>query len=312
MATTCKQGLKSGPIGTALWVAALMLGVAATGPAPSAEAGAVLDRIVSEKKIRLGVRNDAPPFAELKGDKLVGFSVELCSLVANTIVDTSGIDGLTGTVVQVSASDRFEKLASNEIDLLCGATTATSSRREIMSFSIPTFITGIGAVVRNDAPDLLKEVLITTSLAATSQTVVEAGLKGTTLGVHSGTTAETWLKANAVAGIEGVTIMPVDSHFDGLDRVTDGTLDAYFADRAILIGVDRERGQGNLEISRKTYTLEPYALALPKGDEELRLLIDRALSHLYRSGRVFKVFQRHFGKPTQDVVQFYTSVSLPD
>src|SRR5208337_1302603 len=42
-------------------------------------------------------------------------------------------------------------------------------------------------------------------------------------------------------------------------------------------------------------SVEPYALALPRGDSDFRLAVDRALSHIYRSGEIVAVFQRTFG-----------------
>lgn len=281
-------------------------------PSPRVEAGAVLDKIMSAKSISLGVRTDAPPFASKDGTALTGFSVDLCGLIANVVVDTLGVAELQGHVVQVDASNRFEKLASGEIDVLCGATTITLSRREKVAFSIPTFITGVGAAVRKDAPDLLKEVLLTNSPATTSKAVVETALKGRTFAVRKGTTSEKWLTRSTIAGIEGVSIVTVDNHDEGMDRLSSGTIDAYFADRAILAGLIRKRDLSQLEFSRKSYTLEPYGLAIPRGDDDFRLLIDRALSKLYRSGQILDVFEVHFGKPSQEVRFFYGAVSQPD
>ncbi|WP_193184263.1 amino acid ABC transporter substrate-binding protein [Nisaea sediminum] len=281
-------------------------------PPMRAGAGTVLEKIVAGKTIALGLRTDAPPFASKDGTTLSGFSVDLCGLIANVIVDTAGIDGLQGKIVQVDASNRFEKLAAGEIDVLCGATTATLSRREQVSFSIPTFITGVGAAVRSDAPDLLKEVLLTNSPANASRAVVATALQGRTFAVRKGTTSEAWLMNSAIAKIEGVKIEVVETHDQGMGRLSAGTIDAYFADRAILAGLIRKRALSQFEFSRKSYTLEPYALAIPRGDEDFRLLIDRALSKLYRSGKILEIFEAHFGQPSPEVRFFYGAVSLPE
>ena len=45
------------------------------------------------------------------------------------------------------------------VDLLCGANTVTLTRREIVSFSIPIFPSGTGALLSADAPLALREVL---------------------------------------------------------------------------------------------------------------------------------------------------------
>ncbi len=283
------------------------------GGAGPAGAGATLDRIVSEKTIRLGVRTDAPPFSSLVDGRPAGFSVDLCGLMAGAIMATSNLTDMTGTFIAVNSVDRFTKLEAGEIDVLCGATTATLTRRETMSFSIPIFSTGVGAMVSSTAPDLLREVVVTGGPAALSNAAVTEAFKGRTLGVLAGTTAENWLKASPLAKIDGLTIVTSADHTAGVASVAEGTVDVYFADLAILVGLRAQSDNAeSLVISKNTFTNEPYALALLRDDEDLRLTIDRALSHIYRTGAIYQIFSRHFGKPGPEVVLFYSVVSLPE
>ena len=67
--------------------------------------------------------------------------------------------GSTSNSWRSRATDRFDALAQGRIDLLCGAATATLERRRQVAFSIPIFPSGIGALVREDAPERLKAVL---------------------------------------------------------------------------------------------------------------------------------------------------------
>lgn len=296
---------------TGVLVAGVLL-VASSMPG-AALAGSVLDRIVADKTLRLGVRTDAPPFSSISDGVVSGFSVDLCRMMAGAITSTSGLSELTFFFVEVSAEDRFDKLASGEIDVLCGATTASLKRRETMSFSIPIFSTGVGAVVNAGAPDLLKEVLVSGDPRALTGDKVAEAFKGRAVGVRAGTTAETWLKASPLAKIEGLTIATAKDHRAGVGAVAHGTLDAYFADQAILIGQRAEaETPEKVLLSRLTFTNEPYALAMPRDDEDLRLIIDRALSYLYRTGNIYKVFEKHFGKPSPEVVLFYSAVTLPE
>ncbi len=279
----------------------------------TAKAGQALDRIMSEKLIRLGVRTDAPPFAFVNDGRPVGFSVDLCGMIAGAILVTSKIDTLDGKFISVQTDERFDALQSGKIDVLCGATTANLKRREIVSFSIPTFSTGIGAVVSRDASKLLKEVLVTGGPAALSKAAVTEALGGKTIGVRADTTASEWLANGPLAKIEGIKVQGVDDHAQGIDAVADGSMTTYFADKAILRGllINSDK-RDNLEVSQVTFTNEPYALALPRGDEDLRLVIDRALSYLYRKGAIFQVYARHFGKPNATAVLFYNLVALPE
>ncbi len=62
-------------------------------------------------------------------------------------------------------------------------------------------------------------------------------------------------------------------------------------------------------------SVEPYALALPHGDEDFRLAVDRALSRIDRSGAINAIFKLSFGanaKPDQVLRTHYFFTGLPD
>ena len=294
---------------------ALLIALAGFGAATltTAEAGERMDKILSSKNLKLGYRSDAPPFSSEKDGKAGGFSVALCVEIGKQMKALLGLDDFSARLVAVDTTDRFDAIARGDADLLCGATTATLSRRNMVSFSIPTFSTGVGAVVSTSAPDLLKEVLITNSAAAFSAAATTEALKGKAIGVRTGTTAADWLESGKVAQMTGKDIKEIKDHADGIQMVADGKLDAYFADSAILIGNIVQAGtQDKLIVSKKSFTNEPYAIALPRGDEELRLAVDTALSRIYRSGRIYEIVAQFFGKPTQEMAFFYNSIALPE
>jgi len=298
----------SNTLGAAVLTATL--GAMLAGPAL---AGATLDRITGDGVIRLGYRADAAPFASEADGKAGGFTVELCVAVARRIGEQLGIDGFQGTLVRVDTTDRFDALERGEIDLLCGATTATLARRARVDFSIPTFATGVGAAVKADAPELMREILITNSPAAASRAAVAEALKGRTLGVRAGTTAADWLENGPIAGLDGVTITEIADHGAAIAKLQDGSLDAYLADQAILgAQVAKAGAAGEVALSQKTFTHEPYALAMPLGDSALRLEVDRALSQIYRSGAILNLYAKYFGKPGGQALVFYALTPLPD
>lgn len=282
------------------------------GVAPLA-AGPVLDRIIADKQIRLGVRSDAPPFSALVDGWPTGFSVDLCSAVAAAISEVSEVAELEGALLVVDTANRFDALLGGEIDVLCGATTATLRRREIVSFTIPTFATGVGAVIRADAPDVFKEVLITGGPDALSKVDGAEAMAGAIFGVRDATTASDWLETGPLLSIGNLAIKTLRDHKTGIEAVAAGSFKAYFADRAILLGLTRDHPQKDeLLVSDAAFTYEPYALAIPRGDEDLRLLLDRTLSHLYQNGEILKLYEAHFGPAGAEIRAFYEFMVLPE
>ena len=263
----------------------------------TASAG-VVDRLGQDKTIRIAYREDAPPFSSK--DKIgepVGFMVDLCREVAKKLADQLHLTSLNVTYVPVSAADRFEAIRQQKADLLCEPTSATLSRREMVDFSIPTFVDGASLIIRADGPHDLK------------------AMSGQKIGVVAGTTTEQALRNSLKeAGITS-DVISAKTHAEGLAMLDDGKISAYFADRSILVSLIKEsKAPGKLMLAENYLSIEPYALALPRGDEEFRLAVDRALSHIYRSGEIAAVFKRTFGdaKPGQTLQTLYMVSALPD
>jgi ABC-type amino acid transport substrate-binding protein len=283
-------------------VSALMMFLAAGGAAAEGGATPALDRIRKEQIIRIAFREDAPPFSFKNSlGEPAGFMVDLCRAVADKLRQQLNLASLNVVYVPVIAADRFAAIKEERADLLCEPTTATLSRREEVDFSIPTFVDGAGLLVRqDDALDLTKP----------------KALSGKKIGVLAGTTTEAELKkALENAGITAAIVLS-RTHAEGIAMLDDDKISAYFADRAILRFLIKDsKAPEKLVLTNRYYTLEPYALALPRGDDGFRLAVDRALSHLYRSGEIGAIFQHAFGEnaePSETLEMLYQLSGLPD
>ncbi len=279
-----------------VWAAALALIWAVT--AGGAVAG-TLDRIGHDKTIRIAFRADAPPFSyKDKNRAPTGYMVDLCRAVAKRVGDQLNLTEITMAFMPVSAVDRFAAIASGKADLLCEPTTETLSRRQQVDFSIPTFVDGAGLLIRSDGPHSLK------------------ALGGRKIGVLAGTTTEEALHNTLKAADINAEVIPAKTHEEGLAMLDDGKISAYFADRSILIFlVQQSKAPEKLMLAENYLTVEPYALALPRGDEDFRLAVDRALSHIYRDGEIVAIFAKTFGgkaKPSGILETLYLIAALPE
>ena len=280
---------------------------------PAAMAGPTLDRIRETGLIRFGYRVDAAPFSAEVDGRPKGFTVELCALVAAEIGKTDGLDRVVIRFDRVGTTKRFEAVEQGEIDVLCGATTATLSRRERVSFSIPTFLTGLGVIVRADAPASLRDTLMRGSAAAAAVDAMASGGADRIVGVRRGTTAAEWIASKPLDGLANAEIAAFDSHRAAIGAVKSGEIDAYFADQAILRGQVMARSDRKaFLISNDTFSFEPYALAIPRGDEDFRLMVDRALSRIYRSGKMGPLVETYFGVPAAEAQGLYESNAMPE
>jgi ABC-type amino acid transport substrate-binding protein len=274
--------------------AGVLLALFATG----VEAG-VLDRARETGQLRIGFRDHAQPFSYRNGQgRAAGYTVDLCRAVAREAAAEVGRSELELVEVEVAATDRFEAVADGKVDLLCEATTVTLGRRAQLGFSLPTFATGA------------------TLLYPAEGTTTFEQLAGKKVGVLAGSTTEPGLREALAKAELAAEVVAVPTHTDGIQKLAAGEFAAYFGDAAILLfQLIQSPFRDRLRVSDKVLSFEPYALGLPKGDEAFRLVADRALSRLSRTGEVGALFEANFGpgaKPSDLVKAMWLLNSIPD
>lgn len=251
-------------------LAAFSLTTAIATPAVSQ----TLERIRETGQLNLGYRTDAAPLSfRNKAGEPAGYSPLLCGGVALAIAEHLQMRDLNARFVEVDAANRFEKVASGEIDLLCGAATITLRRLEIVDFSVPTYIDGTAVMLPAGADPN------------------PAALIGKKLGVRDSTTTKDALQ-NTLTG-EGVEaeIVTFASHQDGLEAIERGDIDAYFADQSILLFLYlASDNKDKLMVGDDILTVEKQGLAMARGDADFRLVVDTALSNMFASGDVERIY----------------------
>lgn len=274
-----------------------------------------LARLRTQGRIRIGYRTDARPFSYTnESGQPDGYSIDVCKQVVDAAKRETGAGDLTVQWVVVTAEDRFRAVAEDKIDLLCGADTVTLSRREHVSFSIPIFPGGLGAVVRADAPARLRDVLAGRGPAfrpvwRASATQV---LQTRSFSAVQGTTSERWLteRVRELQVIADVT--SVRGYSEGIQALLDKRSDVLFGERAVLLdAAARHPAARDLTVIDRLFTYEPIALALARGDEGFRLFVDRTLSGLYSSGDLAPLYTKWFGEPDGSALAFFKLNTLP-
>lgn len=246
--------------------------------AQTAAAG-TLDRVRETGIFRIGYRADARPYSyqDSKG-KPAGYIVDLCKEVAGALGP-----GVREKYVLVRADRRFAAVREGDVDILCDPSSITLARRELVDFSIPTYLDGAAVLSRAYNPMRRFE-----------------DLGGKRVGVLIGTTTERVLKASLEKlGLEA-NVVAVHDHRNGMELVWDAKIDAYIADRGILAAMLREGGRPGFALSKHYFSYETYGLVLPRGDNDFRLLVDRTLARLYRTGRIKSILAKTFGNEPID------------
>lgn len=298
-------------IGFAL--AAVVLSFAAT--AAMSAAAATLDKIRAAGKITIGYRVDAKPFSfEDASGAPTGYSVELCGKLASELKAEVGGADLSIDWVPVTLEQRFADLAQGKVDLLCAADSVTLTRRKEVSFSVPIFPSGIGAILSSAAPRSLTDVLTGRGPSGPIWRGSPAQiLNEQTFSVVKGTTGEAWLASRLDKFQLTAKVEPVENYDAGIARVAAGETDVFFGDRAILMeAASRSPDPSKLAALDDLFTYELLALGVPRNDDDFRLAVDRGLSKVFASSDFRDLYAKWFGKPSTGAWLFFLQSTLPE
>jgi ABC-type amino acid transport substrate-binding protein len=259
--------------------ALLLLPAIALAQAASAPLEGRLKKIKDSQSIAVAYRTDAAPFSFEDIKQAVGYTVDLCRRVVGALEQQLGVKELKVRWVPVTVQNRFDTIAKGQADLECGASTVTLGRMKEVDFSSFTFVDGTG-------------ILVKASLSAKGI----GDLGGKKIGVIAGTSNERALNEALKSRVINATVVPVKTRDDGLAQLESGAIDAFASDRVLLIGLaSKAADQKSLALLTDALSFEPYAIALPRGDWQMRLAVNTALAHIYRSSAIGEIYGRWFG-----------------
>jgi len=268
--------------------------------AASHAADGTLAAIQKRGTIRLGYLQSAPPFSFAGSDgSPQGYSVELCKRVAENIRQGLKLADLKLQWVSLQLQERIEAVRSGKVDIECGTTTWTLSRQQQVDFSLMTFVDGATVLVSGKS-DLLRI----------------ADLNGKKIAVVPTTTTADSLQRALNSRMLRAEVIQVSTAEEGIAKVKSGAVDGYASDRVVLISLGLASKSGSdFRVLDEDFSVEPYALALPRGDPDFRLEVNRALAGLYRSGEIEAVFDRWLGplgRPSTLLTALYYLQGLPE
>ncbi|MBF7730055.1 amino acid ABC transporter substrate-binding protein [Pseudomonas sp. N040] len=281
---------------------------------PLAAAADTLQRIKDSNTFTLGFVPGYAPFSE--GDSKVanGFTIDLCLQVAERVKQHLALPELRVRYQPVAIEQMLNAVADGQVDILCSPVDETLQRREQVSFSQPVITTGLGVIVRSDAPPTL--------LGPLQNQLVDTGplwrgnagqaLNRFSFAVLGATRSADWARQRIrELGLKSELVL-VSSSAEGIRMVADGQVDAFFDDRLVLLNSRAEQAEPErFTVPAKLFDETPAALPLARGDEDFRLLVDTALSGVFRSPLGATIYAKYFGEPSAQTRLLFRLYSLP-
>jgi len=263
------------------------------------------------KALTFGYYANAQPFSfNDESGKPAGYAIELCQKVAELAAPS-----LPVAWVAVTRENRLAMLRDGKVQVLCGEFDRLSARKEL-SFSIPIFQGGLGALLRSDAPVALKSVLSERPGPGGPTwrgTPTQGLLQQQTFAVIGGSFAEKVLTERLKTLQLSAKVMQVKDPNEGVRAVLDRKAAVFFADRAFLLAAaKRVANTSDLTVHDRRFTHAPIALALKRGDDDWRLAADRALSQIYATPAFLDLYAKWFGASDEATAIFFRAVALPE
>lgn len=224
--------------GLALIAATAQLAFTAPVQAQAQAAPDTLAKVRSEGVIRLGVRDNAAPFAyvDAKG-KPGGFTWEVCRALVKNLEAELGRP-IEIKVVPNAFAAPFDLLKDGRIDMQCGATTHSAERAKQADFSNTFFVSGIAVAYRKEDVQYANPLKFGRVAVLANSTAAKI--------------MERRMGAKGSASID--TMVPVKSYEEGVAKLKAKEADTLFAD-SVLIPLDPA-----IDRRRSLETVEPYAL----------------------------------------------------
>ncbi|MET9293956.1 ABC transporter substrate-binding protein [Streptomyces sp. NPDC003077] len=245
-------------------VVAVLAGCASTKTTGS---GGEKISLVEAGKLKTCTQLPYEPFQVKKGDKVVGFDVDLIDLVAKKLKVTQEIVDTPFEGIQSG-----EDLNSNKCDVAAAGMTITAPREKNFDFSEPYFTATQSLLTKKGAP--YKSL---------------ADLKGKVLGVQQGTTGEVYAKKKA----QGVRLKQFEDLGLLLNAVKGGTVDAGINDNGVLY--DFVRKNPDTQVTADFSTGEKYGFGVRTGNDALRRTVNDVMRKAKSDGTYDKIYKKWFG-----------------
>jgi glutamate/aspartate transport system substrate-binding protein len=253
----------------------------AKAPAAPLPAGQIdtLRRIRDTGVILIGVREASVPFSFLDANKSPqGYSVDICLKVADAIKAELKVPRLEVRFVRVSSADRIPMVLEGKIDLECGSTTNTRDRQKQVAFAYTTFVAGIKMLVKKSS-----------NISGIED------LRGKTIVVTKGTTSEKIMSVKNDEQLLGLNIIVAADHNESLRMVEEGKAVAFPMDDVLLYGlISKSKKPDDFAVVGKYLSVEPYAIMMRRDEPQLERVINKALSDLFASGEIRKLYAKWF------------------
>lgn len=235
----------------------------------SAESDKSLQKVLDSGKFILGLDATFKPMGYTdENDEIVGFDID----VAEEVCSRMGVELVKQPI---NWDTKEQDLNVGKIDCIWNGMSVNPGREEEMNLSEPYMKNSMVFVV-----------------GASSEAKGMEDLKGKTIAVQNGSTAQEILESCDIAG--DITVQAMATNVEALQQLDLAIVDAVFLDSVV--------ANYEIQTSGKDYVVLPdgleeeeYAIGFRKNDQKLRDEVQKILSEMKADGKLGEISTKWFG-----------------
>ena len=233
----------------------------------STESSTVKVTTVSDGKLIMATNAYFAPYEYYEGDKIIGIDAEIAEAIANKL-------GLTLEIKDMNFDTIITSVNAGDADIGVAGMTVTPDRQLEVDFSI-SYANGVQSIIVKEGSPI------------TCADDLYADGANYKVGVQLGTTGDTYCTGDF--GKDRVTQYANGN--EAIVALLGGDIDCVVIDNQPALNfVANNEG---LKILETAYTDEDYAIAIKKGNTQLRDAIDKAIQELTADGTIDKILKKY-------------------
>jgi len=211
------------------------------------EGSPTFDAMTARDGVIIGVKNDQPGlgYEDAGSGERSGFDIDIARWIAASL----GFSEDQITYQTIPSANREQAIVNGDIDYYVGTYSITDTRKELIDFAGPYFLTGQGLLVAADntdinGPDDLEGKIVCSVVGSTSLQRIR----------------DEYNPGDAVE---------YDTYSQCVEQLKAGSVDAITTDEAILAGYVAQ-APDELKIAGEPFSEERYGVGIAKGDTALQ------------------------------------------
>ena len=232
-----------------------------------------VDKIKAAGKIVMATNAQFEPFEYIDGTDYKGIDIEISQKIADEL-------GVELEIHDVKFESVIAEITTGKANFAAAGLSITPDRLENVDFSDEYFSATQSIVVMKDGSSVAKP----------------EDLKGKVVGVQTGTTADTYVTDKDGENNVGVKeVKRYNSFVDAVNDMITGRLDAVVMDDFPANKLVEKNADKIVKLDDEL-TGEKYAIAVPKGDEAMKELVNKVLADMEESGEMDELLTKYIGE----------------